>query len=505
VLVTANGTQLIVEVRVTHACEEAKLAKLRNDGLSAVEIDLRRFRASADRAAVEDALLTSAPREWLSNAKQTKFNERLRDRLAAEAERKAKEAEERAKRIAATEAQRVRRAQEEEQRAANRLIRAVRTQKANLSEFPANVDKLLEEFDDVPWSQRQAIGFAVHPFVWQAELVASFLTYPNALDYQWSDHISTGLALRTISRHLIPAFRGRIAEPVRGKLRDEWPRHRVPNEAVEDFLDGLAGAGFLWPGRAGEYTVTEEYVDHLTQRERRRQEYTRRTEDLRRRIGMVIARLPAAERRSFDLDRWFVTRSEGQKDDPATLCQRGDEAYRDFERAVKQVELLSEGGPVTEELLGLPLAGEVARAQIRERDRLLRAASQRRSSLTQAARSELGEDAHAWLSGPSEDDDELTRIDQAGLDDLSYQRARSVLAVAAAAKQETVRARNEASSRQKELRQAAAKFFDQDHLDLFLRASDPRLGRSPLDHCIDHRTLQECLALLPRARRGKFR
>lgn len=505
VLITANGTPLIVEVRVTHACEEAKLAKLRNDALSAVEIDLRRFRTSTDRAAVEEALLTSAPREWLSNAKQAKFDERLRDRLAAEAERKAKEAEERAKQVAAAEAQRQRRAQQEVQNAANRLIRAVRTYKGPHSDLPANLDELIKEFDDVPWSQRQAIGFAVHPFVWQAELVMSFLTYPNALDYQWSDHISVRLALRTISRHLVPAYRGQIAEPVRGKLHDEWPRHRVPEEAVEDFLHGLAGAGYLWPGRPGEYTVTQEYADRLSERERRRQEYERRSDDVRRRVAAVVARLPAAERGTFDLDRWFAARSKGPKADPDTLCRRGDDAYRDFDRALKHVELLSEGGPVTEELLGLPLAGEIARAQIRERDRLIRAATQRRASLSQAAQSALGEDANAWLSGPSEDDDELTRIDQAGLGDLSYQRARSVLATAAAARQAVIRARTEATSRQNELRELAAKVFDRDHLDLFLRASHPSLGRSPLEHCVDRRTLQECLALLPRARRGKLR
>lgn len=505
VLVTENGTQLIVEVRVTHACEEAKLVKLRNDGLSAIEIDLRHFRSSTDRAAVEDALLTSAPREWLSNAKQAKFDERLRDRLAAEAARKAKEAEDRAKRIAAAEAQRVLRAQEEVQRAADRLIRAVRAHKGDLRHLPDSIDAVLEEFDEVPWSQPKTVGFAVHPLIWQAELVTSFLTYPNALDYQWSDHISTDLALRTISRYLIPAFRGRIAEAVRVALRDEWPHHRVPAEAVEAFLDGLVGTGYLWPAKAGEYTISEEYADRLSERERRRQEYERRSEDLRRRVGVVLARLPAEERGAFDLDRWLTTRSKGQKADPATLCRHGDGAYRDFERVLKHIELLSEGGPVTEELLGLPLAGEIARAQIRERDKLIRAASQRRSSLTLAAQSALGEDANVWLSGPSEGDDEMTRIDQAGLDDLSYQRARGVLATAAAARQAAIRARNEASSRQNELQEAAAKVYDQDHLDLFLRALHPSLGKSPLEHCIDRRTLRECLALLPRARRAKLR
>jgi hypothetical protein len=505
VLFTEDGTQLIVEVRVTHACEEAKLAKLRNDGLSSIEIDLRRFRTSTDQTAVEEALLTSAPREWLTNAKQTMFDTRLRDWLAAEAGRKAKEAEDRAKRMAVAEADKVRRAQEAVARAADRIIRAVRANRSNLRRAPEQIDALLNEFDDVPWSQAPTVGFAVNPLVWQAEIVTAFLTYPNALDYQWADHISTGVALTKISHLLIPAFRGRISEPVRSKLRDEWPGHYVPEEAVERFLDGLAGTGYLWPTRDGEFSVAQEYADRLSERERRRQASQRRCEDVKQRVAVVLARLPKADQAEFDLENWFTTHLRSQNGKPRTLCWLGDESFRNFERALKRVELLSEGGPVTEEVLGLPLAGEVARAQIRERDKLVRAASLRRSSLTDAARAELGAEADAWLSSPSQDDEEMTWIDQAGLDDLSYQRVRRALAAASARRQAAIRARDEASSRRSDLREAAGKIYDQDHLEVFLGASHPRLGKSPLDHCVDQRTLQECLALLPRLRRAKPR
>lgn len=505
VLVTANGAQLIVEVRVTHACEMAKLEKLQNDGLSAVEIDLRRFRTSTDREAVEDALLSSAPREWLSNAKQTKFDDRLRDRLASEAALKAKEAEDRAKRIAAREAEKIRRAQEEVDRAANKLIGAVRASNLRQHLITDDVEAVVDAFVEAPWSDYQTIGFSVHPYVWQAELVTTFLTYPNALDYQCFDEITTGLALRTVSHHLLPAFRCQITEPMRRKLRDQWPSHRTPAEAVEAFLDGLTGSGYLWASRRGAYTVSEEYADQLSESERRRLEYERRSEDIRRRVSAILLRLPQAEHSSFDIEQWLVTRIKGQNVAPDTLCRRGDGTFRSFERALKTVELLCEGGPVAEELLGLPVAGEVARARIREREKLVKAAARRRSSLTEAAQAALGEEADAWLSGPSEEDDELTRIDQAGFDDLSYQRTRSMLAKAAAARQLKTRARQEAILRQNELREAGAKIYDEDRLDLFLRALHPNLGKSPLEHCVDLRTLRECLALLPRARQSKFR
>ena len=505
VLFTEDGTQLIVEVRVTHACEEAKLTKLRNDCLSSIEIDLRRFRTSTDQTAVEEALLTSAPREWLTNAKQASFDTRLRDWLAAEAARKAKEAEDRAQRIAAAEADKARREQEAVARSADRLIRAVRANKHNLRRPPEQMEALLNDFDDVPWSQVPTVGFTVHPLAWQAEIVTAFLTYPNALDYQWADHISTGVALTKISHLLIPAFLGRISEKVRNKLRDEWPGHYVPEEAVERFLDGLAGAGYLWPTRDGEFSVAQEYADRLSERERRREASQRRCDDVKQRVAVVLARLPKTEQGEFELENWFTTHLRSQNGEPRALCWLGDETFRNFERALRRVELLSEGGPVTDELLGLPLAGEVARAQIRERDKLVRAASQRRSSLADAARAELGEEADAWLSSPAQDDEEMTWIDQAGLDDLSYQSVRRALAAASARRQVAIRARDEASLRRSDLRKAAGKIYDQDHLEVFLGASHPKLGKSPLDHCVDQRTLRECLALLPRLRRAKPR
>lgn len=505
VLVTASGTQLIVEVHVTHACDDAKIAKLQNDGLSAVEIDLRRFRTSADQVAVENALLSTAPRSWLSNAKQAKFNDRLRDRLAADAARKLKEAEERTLRIAEAEARRVRREQEETTRETQKLIRAFRTYKGDVSQIPDAVVAFAETFDDLPLSQPRTVGFAVHPLVWQIELAREFLTLPNALDYQWSDKISVQLGLRAINRHLIPAFRGRITPAVRERLRQEWPHHRVPSEAVALFLDDLVNAGFLRSEKEGEYSVTDEYADRLSERERQRREFERRSEDLRSRVSAVLMRLPASERSEFDLDRWFGVPLMEQGGDPTTLCRLGGEGYRGLDRALKRVELLSEGGPITGELLGLPLEGEIARAQERERDKLLRAAAQRRSSLAEAAQRELSEEANAWLSGPSEENHELSRIDQAGLDDLSYQRARGVLAAAAAARQVAIQAEKEALLRRSELKEAAAKVYDRDRADLFVRAFDPRLGKSPIDHCVDYRTLQECIALLPPAKRSSRR
>ncbi|GAA4775105.1 hypothetical protein GCM10023219_23310 [Stakelama sediminis] len=252
ILETATGAQLIVEVRVTHASEEAKLETLRRDNLSAIEIDLRRFRTSSDRQAVEEALLTDAPREWLSNAKQANFDERLRRRIEAAEARKAKEAEARAKRLKLAEQEKERCAKEQLERSVRTLTQAIRNQREFDQELPDFVAGILHEFDGIAWSDAQALGFSVDQRVWQAELVLKYLTYPNALEYHGFDEITVRDALRTIDNCLIPAFRQAIPPPVRARLRDTWPRAQVPQEAIETFFDWLVAEGYLTPTREGE-------------------------------------------------------------------------------------------------------------------------------------------------------------------------------------------------------------------------------------------------------------
>lgn len=505
ILLMADGIQLIVEVRVTHACDEIKLEKLEQEGLSAIEIDLRRYRTSTDRKEIEGALLSGAPREWLSNAKQDKFDEQFRDWLVAKAEREAGEAQERAQRAARAEEQRRARLQRDVEQRARSLISAVRACKRFTCELPDFAKNLMEARQDIPWSDMRSVGFTVRDCVWQAELALEYLTDPRAHDYGWGGEFKVEQALRHIEDYVIAGFRSPISQPVRTKLEETWPDRRLPTEAVEGFLDHLASEGFLTSISVDEYRVAEEYLAALSRQTMRLRAIERRLSDLKTRIDAIITRLPVSEQTGFDFEVWHGKRLRLLRRTPYDLCERGDDAYREFERAIKQIELMQDGGPAVDELLGLPLAGEVERTQARERERLVRVAASRRKSLREAAIEQLGSNGEGWLSGPSEDDEELTRIDQAGLDDLSYQRARRELEAATAARRASLRAQAEAEACQRELRVAAGKLLDADRLDLFMRATHPRIGKSPTAHCVDRRTLKECLDLLAQGRRGAVR
>lgn len=67
--VERDGHRLLVEIYVTHACDEVKRAELKSRGIATVEIDLSDLPRNASRAEVEEAVLEKADRYWVFHPK----------------------------------------------------------------------------------------------------------------------------------------------------------------------------------------------------------------------------------------------------------------------------------------------------------------------------------------------------------------------------------------------------------------------------------------------------
>jgi len=93
-LIAADGRKLIVEVCVTHACDQRKIDRIRAGGVSAIEVDISRWKGNENAEAIAMALLTDAPRRWLFNPTIDKTEAELieeaaeRARMAAERQRR---------------------------------------------------------------------------------------------------------------------------------------------------------------------------------------------------------------------------------------------------------------------------------------------------------------------------------------------------------------------------------------------------------------------------------
>ena len=65
VFLLRDGRKLLIEVAVTHFCDEAKIAEIRTKGIAAIEIDLSKVPRDAAPDVVSKAVLREAPRYWL--------------------------------------------------------------------------------------------------------------------------------------------------------------------------------------------------------------------------------------------------------------------------------------------------------------------------------------------------------------------------------------------------------------------------------------------------------
>lgn len=83
-----DGRHINLEIRYSHAVDAAKLAKLAQDNIHAVEIIITGFAGNVSDAAFRNFVLANAPRLWLHNPDQDLHNTALSTELAlAEAER----------------------------------------------------------------------------------------------------------------------------------------------------------------------------------------------------------------------------------------------------------------------------------------------------------------------------------------------------------------------------------------------------------------------------------
>jgi hypothetical protein len=82
-----DGHLLLIEIYVTHRCDAAKIAELREKGIATVEIDLSKMARTASREEVKQAVLVDAERQWVYHPKIDAEVAAMRD--AAEKRRQA--------------------------------------------------------------------------------------------------------------------------------------------------------------------------------------------------------------------------------------------------------------------------------------------------------------------------------------------------------------------------------------------------------------------------------
>ncbi len=503
VVVRRGEAVLLVEVAVRHPCENAKLAHIRERRLPAIEIDLSRMRHDASPQEQVDAVLRSAPRHWLFN------------RHVEEAE-----AELRRQALEQASAEKDRHDREWGKLAAD-MTAAYKADagKGHPGWLSAVGDASLIAL--VGESIQGDACFVVPASVWQAAVVHQFVLGPAHYGDFSPSSVTEWLAGKGFLKPSFQALPTRLSVEMSAYLAATVTGFRPPIDVVAEFMATLAQKGLLYKRRTC-WSASTTTADGA----RRQRDYALAARQRLSELSEEIDAIKKLARRgaSIDFATWAAERHEGMKETPEQIAISGGFPFDELKRRLQSLKdtLKPNAYPTSGDLLGLPL-GEDQEARRREqeereetwrrdRERREQLAAERRRVETRSflvdigarAREFLGEKAGtAWVSQHLPPPDGKAAGLELRPEQMNSMRwaletqqrrliaeAEAQVAAAAMAKSCLDRLRAEAA-RDPELRSP-------DRLEVWIGGTQYRLGGArPRDFCVDQRTLDQCLALLP--------
>ncbi len=487
----ADGTKLLIEVYVTHRCGDEKIARIRQMGLSAIEVDLSAYRTSLDDDAIAAGFLYDAPRGWLHNRLAESDQTRLRLENARRQREKDASSERRVRGILDA-------------------IRATNIESERLASAISTVNALgLGKHIGIG---QPAAGFSVPTAEWQALFLMRMVILPSR-EGSWGFTITPTVALAHVAECIIPELREPLPPDVEASL-SKWASNLVlPLKAIASYVAYLVEAKVLEPSTLYDRQSAKVASAEIVDLRRRISDYLageKNERDAERRLQFVLDQLNRGENDAFDLDVW-KTEVPGFNLSLSELCANGD-AWQRFSAALFRIETMLRGGRPATELLGLPLeklrtaaveAAEIKRKEdARRAEEALEAArKQRVANIQHVAQKELRSGANDWLNRPNRLG--LTPL-EAAAEGLSQTRLYNEIYELGERRRQSVRAERIIENLRERLRADAFVAFGRNQLraNLFLNSSQPTLkGQSPLAYCQNEASLAHCLSLMARQSR----
>jgi hypothetical protein len=284
VIVRRGDRDLLVEFAVTHPCDAAKITKIIDADLSAIEIDLSGLSPGWSRKHLETAILAKAPRRWLHNPK-------LRDGEAVLEERR----------------------RERERAFAQRVASLSNDYDVAAARMGSDAPRLRVSSRLVELGLAQAVGinvdgvgcFFVCPQEWQSAIILDAVkrAAPGTLPF-----ISEYRALETVRRRgwLRSEFSALTKAEV-AAIRAHGTAFARPEDAILSWVTALVRTGMLRAHKFGwtVWTETLETVSETARESLRRRELPNlRLKYLRGIVANVLRNASEQEVASFSFDRW---------------------------------------------------------------------------------------------------------------------------------------------------------------------------------------------------------
>lgn len=480
-IVTYKGVELAVEFLVSHAVDVEKRNKVLERDLSMVEVDLSGVQAGHLSAeALDQAILHSAPRQWIHHRRRAAAEKKLADDVAAKRAERGR-------------------------RLAGHIKKPVRpiypqgwTDEASRSVEAAGLSHLIDL--DVGCGH----WFAVPRAVWQAHALEVHIIAPSRL-FTPGDHSVA--------------------------IKGEWPKERALSSKLPVWMirsdlnhyqpELLAEAGYdsktfgsadravwnyfaalLLRREAVVYNGTGFFIEpKLHGRLFRRAELHR----------LVTKLLRAVDHNDPERGyrHWESTFRVGRAT-VAGLVEMGDDSYLDLRHRLNALETMlpSYSRKVIDDLCSLPLGPirerNLAAIATDEKARLRKAeeaANGRQDSIRRRAEQMLEQDAPDWLARVVEPGG-ANVVEFASTSDEALHKAQRLLEVEAELRRQAILAEQRTAALREKLTQAARQAFPNPAMaELFLNSAHPQIGRCrPIDYCDSEGALQILQRLLPKRR-----
>ncbi|KQW20716.1 hypothetical protein ASC80_10905 [Afipia sp. Root123D2] len=333
------GHRLLVEIYVTHACDELKRIELKNQGIAAIEIDLSRLLRNSSRSDVEEAVLEKAGRHWLFHPKIDAEVEAMRTRHQAK-----------------LDVQRLRFEKE--------VTDCLQRYDAGLKELASR--KVEPSDEDAEFFRiglgahigcpvGGAGGFRVTEREWQFALLRTFLpkdaersSYRHKALFDW-------LKKQKFTRADFDYIRPELEDAARGR-NDQF---RSPYRAVEAYLDKLVERGILQKHRS--YWLSKSVFDGLLDLRASDQRKASRRTNLTGRIERILASLPDQESGDLTADEWLKLPQDGGLSFDAAI-EADDGTFDEMVAPLHKIEaMMFRNGMSVLQALRLPIEREQER------------------------------------------------------------------------------------------------------------------------------------------------
>ena len=372
------GRRLLVEIYVTHACDELKRAELKNRGIATVEIDLSGLPRNASRSEVEAAVLETATRYWVFHPK-----------IDAE--------------VAAMRARHQLRLDAERLKFEKEIADCLRQYDIGLKDLASRKARPLNEDGEffriglgahIGCSVGGAGGFLVTEREWQFAILRTFLPKEEkVLSYRPKAFVDW-LKKRNWIRSGFQYIRPELEDAARG----ENDRFRSPYRAVECYLDELVERGIL--RKVHSYSLSTALADDLFDLRACDRRKASRRKNLSDRIEKILESLPEDERDGLTVDSWMMLpQVDGRSFD--AVIEANDESFDHMIACLGKIEaMMFRKGPPVVQTLGLPIEHEQERqmdarrleAEARESEKaeMLKNAAEARGKALKSMASEYG-------------------------------------------------------------------------------------------------------------------